>query len=410
MQVNDHIARMPAAYLFSDIARRVGEYEAKHPGERLIRMGIGDVTRPLAPSVAQVFASAAAGMAEPEGFFGYGPDGGYPFLIEAIIKNDYESRGVSLSADEVFISDGAKSDTGSLQELFAPDVRIAVTDPVYPVYVDSNAMAGRLGEYRDGRWSRLVTLPCTHENGFVPRLPEGGADVLYLCYPNNPTGTVLDHAQLKAIVDWAREREVLIIYDAAYKAFIADPAMPRSIYEVEGAKETAIECCSFSKTAGFTGVRCAYTVIPRELLGRLPGGGTASLNALWKRRLGSRFNGVSYPVQRAAWAAYSPQGQRENRETIDYYRENARLLLDALRGTGSEPVGGLHAPYIWMKTPEGMSGWAFFDYLISRAQVVGTPGEGFGESGAGCFRLTAFGSRENTMEAAGRVRDALTGL
>ena len=410
MHTNDHIARMPAGYLFAEIARRVREHEAARPGSPLIRMGIGDVTRPLAPSVARAFADAALGMATPEGFFGYGPEGGYPFLVEQIIRNDYQSRGVSLDMDEVFITDGAKTDTAALQELFSNDALIAVTDPVYPVYVDANAMAGRLGEYHDGRWSRLTTLPVTHENGFMPELPAKRVDVLYLCLPNNPTGTVLGKSQLKTIVDWAREHETLIIYDAAYKAFIQDPELPQSIYEVEGAKEVAIECCSFSKTAGFTGVRCAWTVIPKQVTGRLASGDKASLNALWKRRLGSKFNGVSFPVQKAAAAVYTQQGQQEIGETLAYYRENARVLLDALKDTDCQPVGGVHAPYVWMKTPAGMSGWAFFDHLLEEARVVGTPGEGFGRGGAGCFRLTAFSTHEKTREAAARVREAINKL
>jgi LL-diaminopimelate aminotransferase len=410
MQVNNHLAGMPAGYLFSEIAKRVSLYEQQHPDRRLIRMGIGDVTRPLAPSVAGAFAKAAAGMAEPAGFFGYGPERGYPFILEAIIKHEYESRGVKLQPDEVFLSDGAKTDTSGLQELFSADSRIAVTDPVYPVYVDANAMAGRLGDFIDGKWSKLITLPCTHENGFVPELPRERADVLYLCYPNNPTGTVLNKAQLKIFVDWARENETLIIYDAAYKAFISDPDIPRSIYEVEGARDVAVECCSFSKTAGFTGVRCAFTVIPKGVMGKMEDGSLVSLNALWKRRSGSKFNGVSYPVQKAAEAVYQPRGQEELSAIISYYRNNAGLLLSALRDTGANAVGGVHAPYIWLKCPNGMRGWDFFDYLMDTAGVVGTPGEGFGMSGAGCFRLTAFGSFEDTMEAAARVRHALNTL
>ena len=410
MRVNEHIARMPAQYLFADIARRVSAYAGEHPEKRLIRMGIGDVTRPLSPAVARAFADAALGMASSDGFFGYAPDGGYPFLIKAILENDYLSRGIDLDPDEVFVSDGAKSDTGALQELFAADALIGVTDPVYPVYVDANAFAGRLGEWKNGAWSRLVTLPCTYENDFVPELPDKRVDVLYLCSPNNPTGTVLPLHRLQRFVDWAKENDTLIIYDAAYKAFIHDPALPASIYECKGARDVAIECCSFSKTAGFTGVRCAYTVIPKAVSGRLLNGEKVSINAMWKRRVASKFNGVSYPVQRAAEAVYSDQGWRENMETIAYYRENARLLLEALCETGLRPRGGVNAPYIWMQAPQGMSGWAFFDFLLSNAGVVGTPGEGFGSAGAGCFRLTAFGSRENTVEAAQRIRQAVESL
>ena len=410
MRINHHIAGMPAGYLFSEIAGRVRAFEAAHPGEKIIRMGIGDVTRPLSSFVAEAFARAARGMAEPAGFRGYGPEGGYPFLIEAIIRNDYAPRGVVLSPSEVFVSDGAKTDTAAIQELFSEDALIAVTDPVYPVYVDANAMAGRLGACRDGRWERLVTLPSTHENGFVPELPRERVDVLYLCYPNNPTGAVLRHEQLARIVAWARENETLIIYDAAYKAFITDPALPRSIYEIPGARETAVECCSFSKTAGFTGVRCGYMVVPEAVRGRLPEGGTASLNALWRRRLASKSNGVSFPVQKAAEAAFMPQGRAELEENIAYYRGNAGILLEALRSLGLSVQGGAHAPYLWLKAPGGMSGWELFDYLLSRAHVVGTPGEGFGAAGAGCFRLTAFGSREDTLAGAQRLKDALKAL
>ncbi len=410
MFVNDHIARMPAGYLFSEIAKRVKAYEAAHPTQKVIRMGIGDVTKPLAPAVAQAFAEAALGMGQLEGFRGYGPDGGYPFLLNEIIKNDYERYDVNLDLDEVFLSDGAKTDTATIQELYAEDAIIAVTDPVYPVYVDSNAMAGRLGEFVDGKWTKLITLPVTHENGFVPQLPKERVDVLYLCLPNNPTGTVLTRDQLKVIVDWAREKETLIIYDAAYKAFINDDSLPRSIYEVEGAKEVAVECCSFSKTAGFTGVRCAWTVIPKQVKGRLKNGEQVSINTLWKRRCGSKFNGVSFPVQKAAAAIYSPEGQRQTLETLDYYKQNAALVLNALKETDLRPVGGLHAPYVWLKTPKGMSGWDFFDYLLNTAQVVGTPGEGFGQGGNNCFRLTAFSTLDNTKEAMARLLDALKTL
>ena len=407
MHINEYIAQMPAGYLFAEIARRVREYEALNPASPVIRMGIGDVTRPLAPSVARAFADAALAMGTPEGFHGYGPDGGYPFLIELILRHEYQARGVQLDPDEVFISDGAKTDTAAIQELFAHDAVIAVTDPVYPVYVDSNAMAGRLGHYQDGRWQKLVTLPCTHDNDFVPQLPSQRVDALYLCLPNNPTGTVLSREQLQAIVDWARANDTLIVFDAAYKAFISDPQLPRSIYEIEGAREVAVECCSYSKSAGFTGVRCAWTVIPKALKGRGKNGERVSLNAMWTRRCGSKYNGVSYPVQKAAAATYTEEGQAEIKDIIDGYRQNAGLLMDALSDTACRPVGGVHAPYVWLKTPGGMSGWQFFDYLLTTARVVGTPGEGFGAGGAGCFRLTAFSTPENTKEAARRVREAL---
>lgn len=398
MRLNASLSAMPAGYLFAEVARRVKAYAAAHPDARLLRLGIGDVTLPLAPTVAHAFADAAQAMATPEGFHGYGPDFGYDFLIDAILRHDYAPLGVALSREEVFVSDGAKSDVGNLQELFAADARIAVTDPVYPVYVDSNAMAGRLGACESGRWARLTYLPCTAENGFVPPLPERPVDVMYLCYPNNPTGTVLTRAQLRRFVDYALANEALIIYDAAYKAYIADPEIPRSIYQLPGAERCAIECCSFSKTAGFTGTRCAYTVVPRALEF-----GGVSLNRLWARRQATKFNGVSYPVQAAAAAAYSEAGEREIAQSIAYYRENARIIREGLLRAGYTVFGGVNAPYVWLQTPGGMKSWDFFDLLLQRAQVVGTPGEGFGPSGEGYFRLTAFGAKENTQSAIERI-------
>lgn len=402
MKINAALSRLPAGYLFAEISKRVRAYEAAHPQARLLRLGIGDVTLPLAPAVASAFAQAAQGMATAEGFHGYGPDFGYDFLIDAIRQGEYTPLGVSLARDEIFVSDGAKSDVGNLQELLAPQARIAVTDPVYPVYVDSNAMAGRLGDYAAGRWSRLCYLPCVAENGFVPPLPKEPVDVIYLCYPNNPTGTVLTRAQLQAFVDYARTNETLIIYDAAYRGFVTEPDVPRSIFELPGARECAIECGSFSKTAGFTGVRCAFTVIPQTLQF-----GGVSLNALWTRRQATKFNGVSYPVQCAAAAVYSAEGQKQVRAAISYYMENARFIREGLLASGVSVYGGVNAPYIWMQTPAGMSGWDFFDHLLHKAQVVGTPGEGFGPSGAGYFRLTAFGTRESTREAVERMRQTL---
>lgn len=402
MKINSALNQMPAGYLFAEVAQRVKAYAAAHPEQEILRLGIGDVTRPLPPAVTEAFAAAAREMGTPEGFRGYGPDFGYDFLISAIQEQDYAPRGVALEKEEIFISDGAKSDVGNLQELFAPDAAVAVTDPVYPVYVDSNAMAGRLGTYTAGRWSRLTYLPCNAENGFVPPLPAAPVDVLYLCYPNNPTGTVLNFQQLRAFVDWARAHQALIIYDAAYKAFITEEDVPRSIYEIPGARECAIECCSFSKTAGFTGVRCAYTVVPKALQY-----GGASLNRLWGRRQATKFNGVSYPVQRAAAAVFTPEGKRQIQENISYYLENARLIREGLGAMGLRIFGGVNAPYIWMQTPGKMKSWDFFDLLLARAQVVGTPGEGFGPSGEGYFRLTAFNTRENTRAALARIQEAL---
>lgn len=409
MLINTNIARMPGSYLFQEIANRLTKYEENRVGSRLIRLGIGDVTMPLPKYIAEKFAEAALNMSTKEGFKGYPPGSGYPFLINKIIEHDYIARGVKLSEDEVFISDGAKTDTGAIQELFSPTAKIAFTDPVYPVYVDSNAMAGRLGEYKNGQWQSAQYLPTTGENGFVPPLPDNDVDVLYLCYPNNPTGTVLTREQLKKYVDWARENDAIIVYDAAYKAFISDENIPLSIYEVEGAKEVAIECCSFSKTAGFTGVRCAYTVIPKEIQGSDSEGNKYSLNKMWLRRLGSKSNGVSYPVQVAAAATYDNEGKTAIKKTIGYYMENAKILGAALTKCNISFQGGIHAPYIWLKTPMSVDSWSFFDYLLHNCQIAGTPGIGFGPSGEGYFRLTAFGDRENAVEAASRILETFRG-
>ena len=398
MKINRNLAALPAGYLFAEIARRVKEYSAAHPDADMLRLGIGDVTLPLVPAVVDAMKTAADEMGTLSGFHGYGPDFGYDWLIDAIIAGDYTSRGVEIGKDEVFVSDGAKSDVGNLQELFGPDAKIAVTDPVYPVYVDSNAMAGRLGAYENGRWTNLDYLPCTAENGFVPPLPKDDIDVVYLCYPNNPTGTVLTKEQLKMFVDWALRHNALIVYDAAYKAFISGPDVPRSIYEIPGAKKCAIECCSFSKTAGFTGTRCAYTVVPRDLA--FDG---VSLNRVWGRRQATKFNGVSYVTQKAAAAVYTEAGQKQIMENIAYYRENAKVIRKGLASAGMRVFGGEHAPYIWLKTPGTLSGWDFFDLLLDKAHVVGTPGEGFGPSGAGYFRLTAFNTLEKTREAVSRI-------
>ena len=402
MRINECLSSMPAGYLFAEIAKRVKEFSAKHPEADILRLGIGDVTRPLVPAVVDELIAAAKDMGTPEGFHGYGPDFGYDFLINAIIEKDYTARGVSLSKEEVFISDGAKSDVGNLQELFAADAKIAVTDPVYPVYVDSNAMAGRLGAFENGKWSNLCYLPCNAENGFVPPLPQEKVDVIYLCYPNNPTGTVLNKEQLKIFVDWALENDALIVYDAAYKAFITEKDVPLSIYEIEGAKKCAMECCSFSKTAGFTGTRCAYTIVPKELI--FDG---VSLNRIWGRRQATKFNGVSYPIQRAAAAIYTDAGHAQIMENIAYYQENARIIRQGLEKAGIQVFGGVNAPYIWMKTPDNMGSWEFFDLLLKKAHVVGTPGEGFGPSGEGYFRLTAFNTRENTIAAVERIVNVL---
>lgn len=402
LKVNPNYEKLPGSYLFAEIARRVKVYSQENPQANIIRLGIGDVTRPLAPAVVEAMEKAAREMGQAETFRGYGPDYGYDFLIDAILQNDYKALGVDIAPDEIFVSDGAKCDVSNVQELFSDDAVIAVTDPVYPVYVDSNAMAGRAGSYVTDRWDRLCYLPCREENGFVPPLPDRPVDVIYLCYPNNPTGTTLTKEQLKPFVDYARENGAIIIYDAAYKAFITSGA-PRSIYEVEGAKDVAIECCSFSKTAGFTGTRCGYMVIPHGVKGLDAQGQPVELNAMWKRRMGSKFNGVSYPIQRAAAAVYSKDGWAQCMDTIRGYLENARIIREGLQKAGYTVYGGVDAPYIWMKTPDGLDSWSFFDKLLHDYHIVGTPGAGFGPCGEGYFRLTAFNTRENTEEALARI-------
>ncbi len=401
MRLNAHLANLPGNYLFAEIARRVKEYEAAAP-RRLIHLGIGDVTQPLAPAIVQALVECAREMGTADGFRGYPPDQGHPFLRQAIIDADYAPLGVALDADEVFVSDGAKTDTSALPELLAADARVAITDPVYPAYIDANAMAGRLGRHANGAWTKLVTLPCSPDNGFAPEPPSTPVDLLYLCYPNNPTGTVLTRERLARFVDHARQTGTLILFDAAYKAYVTDPSIPRSIYQIEGAENIAIECCSFSKSAGFTGMRCAYTVIPRALQAELEGR-RVSLNALWKRRIASRQNGVSYPVQRAAAAALSPVGQAQVAEQIRVYMDNARRIVTALEGAGLQVHGGINAPYVWLRAPHGRDSWQFFDLLLHQAQVVGTPGSGFGPSGEGYFRLTAFNTPDNTQEALERM-------
>ena len=402
--INENFTKLPGSYLFAEIARRVKEYQTSNRGVDLIRLGIGDVTKPLVPAVIKAMHEAVEEMGHQDTFRGYGPDYGYDFLVNAILKNDYESRGIHLAYDEIFVSDGAKCDVGNIQELFSEDTIIAVTDPVYPVYVDSNAMAGRAGQYINGKWDRLVYLPCNAENGFVPELPAQPVDVLYLCYPNNPTGTVLNYAQLKKIVDWAIQNHVLIIFDAAYKAYVTSEYIPLSIYEIEGADQIAIECNSFSKTAGFTGTRCAYTVVPHAVKGATKSGKMVELNAMWKRRMSTKFNGVSYPVQRGAAAVYSDEGKIQIRNVIAEYMQNSKIIREGLEEIGYTVYGGKDAPYIWMKVPDGQDSWTFFDHLLKDANVIGTPGSGFGPSGEGYFRLTAFNTLEATIEAVERIR------
>ena len=403
-KVNQNFLKLPGSYLFSEIARRLAAYTAEHPEAKMIRLGIGDVTRPLAPAVIEAMHKAVDEMGTFEGFHGYGPEQGYDFLREAIAKTDYAARGVDIKPNEIFVSDGAKSDCGNIGDIFGADNVVAVCDPVYPVYVDTNAMAGRAGDFQEelGKWSKLVYMPCVEENGFTPQIPQEKVDMIYLCFPNNPTGTVATKEQLKAWVDYANENKAVILYDSAYEAFITQDDLPHTIYEIEGARTCAIEFRSFSKTAGFTGNRCAYTVVPMEL--ERDG---AKLNALWNRRQCTKFNGVPYVIQRGAAAVYTEEGQRQIKETIAYYQENARVIREGLTEAGLTCFGGVNAPYIWLKTPDGMGSWEFFDKLLKEANVVTTPGAGFGPSGEGYIRLTAFGDADATKEAVARIRTML---
>ena len=403
-KVNQNFLKLPGSYLFSEIARRLAAYTAEHPEAKMIRLGIGDVTRPLAPAVIETMHKAVDEMGTFEGFHGYGPEQGYDFLREAIAKTDYAARGVDIKPNEILVSDGTKSDCGNIGDIFGADNVVAVCDPVYPVYVDTNAMAGRAGDFQEelGKWSKLVYMPCVEENGFTPQIPQEKVDMIYLCFPNNPTGTVATKEQLKAWVDYANENKAVILYDSAYEAFITQNDVPHTIYEIEGARTCAIEFRSFSKTAGFTGNRCAYTVVPMEL--ERDG---AKLNALWNRRQCTKFNGVPYVIQRGAAAVYTEEGQRQIKETIAYYQENARVIREGLTEAGLTCFGGVNAPYIWLKTPDGMGSWEFFDKLLKEANVVTTPGAGFGPSGEGYIRLTAFGDADATKEAVARIRTML---
>lgn len=408
-RINEHYLKLKSSYLFSEIARRLREFQAAHAEARIIRLGIGDVTQPLPPAVIKALHEAVDEMSKAETFRGYGPDAGYEFLISLIAKHDYGARGVSLSPDEIVISDGSKSDSGNIQEIFAADATVALTDPVYPVYMDSNVMAGRTGAADDrGRYPGVVYLPCTAENGFEPPLPDRAVDMVYLCFPNNPTGAVLGKPVLKKWVDWARQTGAVLLYDAAYEAYIRDPAVPHSIYEVDGAREVAIEFRSFSKSAGFTGTRCAFTVVPKEVTGRTAGGERVGLNGLWLRRQSTKFNSVPYIIQKGAAAVYTEEGQAQVRALVDFYMENARIIRSGLQAAGLTVYGGENAPYIWLKTPPGLSSWDFFDKLLDEAHVVGTPGVGFGPAGEGYFRLTAFGSRAHTEEAISRIQTRLS--
>jgi LL-diaminopimelate aminotransferase len=407
VRINEHFAKLPAGYLFPEIGRRVRAYQAAHPDAKVIRLGIGDVTEPLAPAITEAMHAAVDEMSKRETFRGYGPEQGYDFLVEAIRAHDYAARGVEIAADEIFVSDGSKCDSGNVQELFALGAKVAVTDPVYPVYVDSNVMAGRTpAAGADGRYPGFVYLVGSEANGFQPEPPAEPVDVVYLCSPNNPTGTIMTRAQLERWVAWARETDALIIFDAAYESYIADPAVPHSIFEIPGARDHAIELRSFSKRAGFTGVRCAFMVVPKTVMGVDPSGKRVALNALWSRRHSTKFNGASYIVQRGAAAAYSPAGLAQTTAQIAFYMENARLLREGLAAAGFTVFGGVHAPYLWLRTTGGMGSWDFFDRLLDRARVVGTPGAGFGPAGEGYFRLSAFNSRANVDEAIERIRAA----
>jgi len=402
--INEKYLLIKSNYIFSEINQRVEKFQQENPDADIIRMGIGDVTRPLPRAVVEKFTEAVKEMGDADSFRGYGPEQGYDFLINEIIKNDYAPRGIDLSPDEVFISDGAKCDTGNIQEIFGLSNTVAVTDPVYPVYVESNVMAGRTGPMGDdGRYQKLVYIPCTEDNGFVPELPKTPVDLIYLCFPNNPTGTALTKEQLAQWVDYARENNSIILFDAAYEAYIREDNIPHSIYEIEGAREVAIEFRSFSKNAGFTGTRCAFTVVPKELVGFDSEGNPHSINSLWNRRQTTKFNGVSYPIQMAACAVYSPEGQKEINESIDYYMNNASIIRKSLEKVGLRVYGGINSPYIWIKTPPNMDSWQFFDLLLNEANVVGTPGVGFGPSGEGYLRLTAFNTLENTEKAMERI-------
>jgi LL-diaminopimelate aminotransferase len=406
-RINENFRKLAAGYLFPEIGRRVRAFAEANPGADIIRLGIGDVTLPLAPAVVAAMRDAIDEMGTDKGFRGYGPENGYDFLVEAIREHDYRVRGIDIDSDEVFVSDGSKQDSGNIQEIFGSDCSLLVTDPSYPVYVDTNVMAGRTGEIDEhGYYEGITYLAATEANSFMPGPPSEAIDLAYLCSPNNPTGSAATRENLEAWVAWARDCDAVILFDAAYDAFIQDDALPRSIFEIDGAKDCAIEMRSFSKRAGFTGVRCAYMVIPKTVMGTTASGERVSLNQLWGRRHTTKFNSVPYVIQRAAAATFSPEGRAQTAEQVDHYMENARLIRDGLSAAGLTTFGGEHAPYIWMRTPDGKSSWEFFDELLSNAQVVGTPGSGFGPAGEGYFRISAFNSRENVEEAIRRIVDS----
>lgn len=405
--LNENFLKLQKNYLFADIAQKVNAYKEAHPEAQIIRLGIGDVTRPLAPAVIQALHKAVDEMGSAETFRGYGPEHGYEFLRRAIVDNDFSPRGITLDTDEIFINDGAKSDTGNFGDILGTDNSICVTDPIYPVYIDSNVMGGRAGSVENGMWSDITYCSCTSKNNFVPELPAHSTDMIYLCYPNNPTGTTLSREELEKWVAYALAHHSILLYDAAYEAYITTEGIPHSIYEIEGAKKCAVEFHSYSKTAGFTGLRCGYTVVPKELVVKSNSGEMVQLNQLWNRRQCTKFNGTAYIVQRAAEAIYSEEGKRQVRETIDYYMTNARIMRETLTEVGLQVYGGIDAPYLWLKTPEGVGSWEFFEQLLTQIHVVSTPGVGFGPAGEGYIRLTAFGKREDCEEAMRRLKDMM---
>ena len=405
IKINENFEKIQASYLFSTVAKKVAEFQKNNPDAKIIKLGIGDVTRPLPKVCIEAMKKAADEMGNAATFRGYGPEQGYDFLRNAIVENEY--KGLGIEADEIFVSDGAKCDCGNIVDIFSINNKVAVTDPVYPVYVDTNVMSGRTGSYKDGKYEGLIYMPMTEENNFKPELPKEVPDIIYLCFPNNPTGTVLTKDELKVWVDYAKKNKSIILFDSAYCAFISEPNIPKSIYEVEGAKDVAIEFKSYSKTAGFTGVRCGYVVIPKTVYGYDEEGKKVELNKLWNRRTCTKFNGTPYITQRGAEAIYTEEGQKEIKKNIDYYKENAKIILEGLKEIGIKAYGGVNSPYVWLKTPNNMKSWDFFDMLLEKANVVGTPGEGFGPSGEGYFRLTAFGTKENTIEAMERIKKNL---